>query len=315
MKNVRIAVLGSLIYDCVVWGPKLPRKGESITGLRSGFFTGGKGANQAVQAARLGSEVYMIGKLGRDIPGDTLLASLERSGVHTDFIKIDENEGTGSCAIMVDSNGDNMIMTALGANHTIRAGEIEAAIARLGEFDLLLLQLETSIESVEYALAAAKRIGIPIILNPAPAAEIPDSFFNGVTFVTPNETETEAYTGITPSFENREETVEAAARLLVKGVKNVVFTLGSAGSFYTDGQRKIFAPAYPIKAVDATAAGDAFNAALACKIAGGAGIDEALSYANAAGAFAASRPGAQPSLGTAAEIEEFLKNNFAASHT
>ena len=307
MKKVKIAVLGSLIYDCVLWGPRLPRKGETITGFRSGFFTGGKGANQAVQAARLGAEVYMIGKLGKDVAGDTLMASLARDGVHTDFIQIDENERTGTCAIMVDENGDNMIMTAPAANLAISAEEIETAISKLGGFDLLLTQLETNIESVECALAAARRIGTPIILNPAPAKKIPDSFFDGVAFATPNETETEAYTGIMPSFDNKEETGEAAARLLAKGVKNVVFTLGSAGAFYTDGKREIYAPSYKIKAVDATAAGDAFNAALAVKIAGGSGIDEAMSYANAAGAVAASRAGAQPSLGTAAELEEFLK--------
>ena len=168
MKKVKIAVLGSLIYDCVLWGPRLPRKGETITGFRSGFFTGGKGANQAVQAARLGAEVYMIGKLGKDVPGDALMTSLKQNGVHTDFIKIDENERTGTCAIMVDENGDNMIMTAPAANLTIRAEEIEAALSKLGEFDLLLTQLETNIESVEYTLAAAKRIGTPIILNLAP---------------------------------------------------------------------------------------------------------------------------------------------------
>jgi ribokinase len=290
-----------------LWGPKLPRKGETITGFRSGFFTGGKGANQAVQAARLGADVYMIGKLGKDVAGDTLMASLKRDGVNTDFIKIEENDRTGTCAIMVDENGDNMIMTAPAANLTISAGEIEAAISKLGEFDLLLTQLETNLESVEYALTAAKRAGTPVILNSAPAKKIPDSFFDGVAFATPNETETEAYTGIMPSFDNKGETREAAARLLAKGVENVVFTLGSAGAFYTNGKQEIYAPAYKIKAVDATAAGDAFNAALAVKIAGGAGIHEAMSYANAAGAVAASRAGAQPSLGTAAELEEFLK--------
>ncbi len=307
MKKVRIAVLGSLIYDCVFRGPRLPRKGETVAGFANGFFTGGKGANQAVQAAKLGAEVYMIGKLGRDLPGDTLLKALKSYGVHTDYIKVDENEGTGTCGIFVDTEGDNMIMTSLAGNMTIRPDEIEEAIGRLDEFDVFLTQLETSMESIDHALAKAKKASCKVIFNTAPGLAIPDEFISGVDFVTPNETEAEAYTGIVPSFDDRKGTREAAEKLRAKGAKGVVFTLGKQGSYYFDGEKEIYAPSHKIDPVDATAAGDAFNAAFSVMCATGETPERALTFANAAGGLAASRAGAQPSIGTLDEITAFLK--------
>jgi len=306
MSKIRIAVLGSLIYDCTLWGPRLPKKGETIAGYRNGFATGGKGANQAVQAAKLGAEVYMIGKVGADNPGRILLDSLAGYGVNTDYVKVTENEGTGTCAIMVDDNGDNLIMTALQANMSITPEEIEEAISHLGEFDVFLTQLETSMESIDYALKAAKKEDVKVILNPAPALKIPDEFFKGCDYVTPNETETERFTGWLPSFDDREATKKAADALLSRGAKNAVFTLGSQGSYCTDGKNELYVPSYKINAVDSTAAGDAFNAAFVCKIAAGADPETAMKYANAAGAIAASRSGAQPSLGNSAELDAFL---------
>lgn len=306
MHKTKIAVLGSLIYDCTLWGPRLPKKGETVAGYRNGFAPGGKGANQAVQAAKLGADVYMIGKIGRDIAGENVMKSLKENGVHTDFIKVTEEEGTGTCAIMVDDNGDNAIMTALQANMTITPEEIEGAISHLGEFDVFLTQLETSMESIDYALKAAKKAGIPVILNPAPALDIPDEFFRGVDYATPNETEAERFTGFLPAFDDRESTKNAADALLARGAKNAVFTLGSQGSYYTNGTKEIYMPSYKINAVDPTAAGDAFNAAFVCKIAEGADVETAMKFANAAGAIAASRPGAQPSLGKREELEQFL---------
>lgn len=306
MSKVKIAVLGSLIYDCTLWGPRLPKKGETVAGYRNGFAPGGKGANQAVQAAKLGADVYMIGKVGADTSGEILLKSLRDNGVHTEFITVSENEGTGTCAIMVDDNGDNAIMTALQANMTIKPEEIREAVARLGEFDVFLTQLETSMESIDYALSAAKKAGIRTILNPAPALEVPDAFFLGTDYVTPNETETERYTGFLPAYDDKVNTKKAADALLARGAKNVAFTLGSQGSYYTDGTKEVYMPSYKITAVDPTAAGDAYNAAFVCKIAAGADVETAMKYANAAGAIAASRAGAQPSLGTKEDVESFL---------
>ncbi len=306
-RKVKIAVLGSLIYDCVLWGPRLPRKGETVAGFRNGFFTGGKGANQAVQAAKLGADVYMIGKLGTDTPGGILMDALNKTGVHTDYIKVSRDEGTGTCGIFVDENGDNMIMTSLAGNMTIKPEEIEEAMSRIGEFDVFLTQLETSMESIDYALSKAKKAGVKVIINPAPALGIPDEFFKGVDFATPNETEAETYTGIMPAFDDKEGTKRAAEAIMEKGAKGAVFTLGSQGSYYFDGNKEIFAPSYKINAVDATAAGDAFNAAFAVSIASGAAPENAMKFANAAGAIAASRAGAQPSLGTIEELTAFLK--------
>ena len=306
MSKVKIAVLGSLIYDCTLWGPRLPKKGETVAGYRNGFAPGGKGANQAVQAAKLGADVYMIGKVGADASGEILLKSLKDNGVHTDFITVTENEGTGTCAIMVDDNGDNAIMTALQANMTITADEIREAVSRLGEFDVFLTQLETSMESIDYALREAKKAGIKVVLNSAPALDVPDEFFRGCDYVTPNETEAERYTGFLPAYDDKVSTKKAADVLLAKGAKNVAFTLGSQGSYFTDGTKEIYMPSYKITAVDPTAAGDAYNAAFVCKIAAGADVETAMKYANAAGAIAASKAGAQPSLGTKEEMEAFL---------
>lgn len=307
MSKVKIAVLGSLIYDCVFWGPRLPKKGETVAGHRNGFFTGGKGANQAVQAAKLGAEVYMIGKIGNDAPGDTLMNVLESTGVHTDYIIRSDSEGTGTCGIFVDENGDNMIITSLAGNMTIKPEEIEEAMSRLGEFDVFLTQLETSLESVDYGLSKAKKAGCRVVLNPAPALDIPDEFFRGVDFATPNETEAERYTGTMPSFNDKEGTRKAAEAFIEKGAKGTVFTLGSAGSYYYSDNTELFVPSYKINAVDATAAGDAFNAAFCVSIASGAAPEKAMKFANAAGAIAASRAGAQPSLGTIDELNAFLK--------
>lgn len=306
MSKVKIAVLGSLIYDCTLWGPRLPKKGETVAGYRNGFAPGGKGANQAVQAAKLGADVYMIGKVGADSSGEILLKSLQDNGVHTDFITVTENEGTGTCAIMVDDNGDNAIMTALQANMTITPAEIQEAVSRLGEFDVFLTQLETSLDSIDYALREAKKAGIRVVLNSAPAIDIPDEFFRGVDYVTPNETEAERYTGFLPAFDDKVNTKKAADALLARGAKNVAFTLGSQGSYFTDGTKEVYMPSYKITAVDPTAAGDAYNAAFVCKIAEGADVETAMKFANAAGAIAASKAGAQPSLGTKAELDAFL---------
>ena len=307
MKKVKIAVFGSLIYDSVCWGPRLPKKGETICGYRNGFFTGGKGANQAVQAAKLGAEVYMIGKIGADEPGRILKSTLEGYGVKTDYLIVGENENSGSCCIMVDDNGDNAIMIALNANTTIKKEEIDKALKILDDCDVLMFQLETNFDAIEYVLNYAKKTNCKIIFNSAPALECPEAFFEAADYVTPNETECERFTGIMPDFENKELTSKAMKAMLAKGAKNVVFTLGSHGSYFGNAQKEIYVPAYKIDDVDATAAGDSFNAAFAYMIAAGADEETAMKFANAAGAVTAMSSGAQPSLGTMDKVKAFLE--------
>lgn len=307
MKKVKIAVFGSLIYDSVCWGPRLPKKGETICGYRNGFFTGGKGANQAVQAAKLGAEVYMIGKVGGDQPGKILKQTLEGYGVKTDYLIVDENENTGSCCIMVDDNGDNAIMIAQNANITIKKEEIEDALKVIDECDVLMFQLETNFDAIEYVLDYAKKTGCKIVFNSAPALECPAYFFECADYATPNETECERYTGIMPDFDDKETTHKAMEEMLKKGAKNVVFTLGSHGSYFGNADKEVYVPAYKIDAVDATAAGDSFNAAFAYMIAAGADEQTAMQFANAAGAVTAMSSGAQPSLGTMEQVKAFLE--------
>ncbi len=306
MKKVKIAVFGSLIYDCVCYGPRLPKKGETVCGYRNAFSTGGKGANQAVQAAKLGAEVYMIGKLGGDQSGKILKETLEGYGVNTDYIVIGENENSGSCCIHVDENGDNAIMIAQNANITIKKEEIADALKVLDDCDVLMFQLETNFDAIEYVLDYAKNTNCKIIFNSAPALDCPAYFFECADYATPNETECERYTGIMPDFEDKESTRKAKDAMLAKGAKNVVFTMGSHGSYFGNKEQEAYVPAYKIKAVDATAAGDSFNAAFAYMIAAGADEETAMKFANAAGAVTAMSSGAQPSLGTMEQVKAFL---------
>lgn len=307
MKKVKIAVFGSLIYDSMCWGPRLPKKGETICGYRNGFYTGGKGANQAVQAAKLGAEVYMIGKIGDDEPGKIIRKTIEGYGVNTDYLITGKGENSGCCVIMVDDNGDNAIMIAQNANITITKEEIDNALHVIDDCDVLMFQLETNFDAIEYVLDYAKDKKCKIIFNSAPALECPEKFFKASDYVTPNETECERYTGIMPDFEDREKTHEAMKAMMEKGAKNVVFTLGSHGSYFGNSEREEFVPAYKIKAVDATAAGDSFNAAFAFMIASGADEKTAMQFANAAGAVTAMGSGAQPSLGTLEKVKSFLE--------
>jgi ribokinase len=313
MSRPKIVVLGSMIYDCVTWGEKLPRLGETVFGYRNGFFTGGKGANQAVQAAKLGAEVYLIGRVGNDTAGDTLIKAIGNSGVNTDYVTIDDKSSTGTCCIHVASSGDNAIMVVPQANLNVCKEDIDKALPVIKDCDIFLSQLEVNLDAVVYALEKAYNLGVTVILNPAPAQKIPDSAFKYVDYATPNETETEFFTGIMPDASDIESCRRAAEALKEKGAKNVIFTLGAKGAYFNGEGKSFIAPPYKIKAVDVTAAGDAFNAGFVTMLGEGKTIEEAMDFANATGACAASKAGAQISFGDRNEIEKFMtdykKNN------
>jgi len=307
-KKVRIVVLGSIIYDCAVWADRLPKKGETVIGYKNGFFCGGKGANQAVQAAKFGAEVYMISKVGRDIEGQILIKNLKENGVNTDYVKIEDKYRTDTCCIHVDKNGDNAIITVTDASKHIQPEDVLCAEQILKTADVFLTQLEVKPETVEYALKLAKKWDRITILNPAPPRDIPVSLFKYADYITPNETESEYFSNIENDKDTGTWCNEVGKKLLSFGAKSMVITLGKKGAYFSDGTICSIFPTFDVIPTDTTAAGDAFNAAFAVKIGEGASIGEALKYANAAGSLAASKEGAQSSLSTREEIELLVKN-------
>lgn len=307
-KKVRIVVLGSILYDCVVWADRLPKRGETVIGYKSGFFCGGKGANQAVQAAKFGAEVYMIGKVGCDDEGRLLLNNLKETGVNTDFIKIDDKCRTDTCCIHVDKNGENAIIIASDAGKHIQPKDVLCAEEIIKTADVFLTQLEVNPETVGLALRLAKKWDKTTILNPAPPRDIPVEFFKYADYITPNETESEFFANIENDKDVGAWCNKVGKKLQSLGSKSVIITLGKNGAYFTDGTICSILPTFDVIPIDATAAGDAFNAVFAVMIGEGASIEEALKYANAAGSLATSKAGAQSSLSTRDEIEALVKN-------
>ncbi len=306
-KQIRIVVLGSLNYDTVLWADRLPQKGETVVGYKSGNFAGGKGANQAVEAARLGADVAMIGRMGTDAYGDFVENSLRASGVRTEYIVRDSAFPTGNDAIHVDANGDNAIIICLHANMHIEKAHIDRAAEDIKKADIFLTQLETNIDAVLYALKLAKAHGVMTILNPAPAGTADPEVFGYADYVTPNETEAEYFTKIYRAELSFEGWIEKCSRRLMDmGAKNVVITLGEKGASFCSAKERFVCPPYKIDAVDSTAAGDAFNAGFACALARGGSIQSAMAYGCACGALTAQKPGAQEALPCKADVDKFI---------
>ena len=312
MKSPRIVVLGSLVFDFVTRAPRLPREGETLLGDLFGMFPGGKGANQAVQAARLGSEVFMIGRVGRDLPGERLLASLRESGVVTDFVKQDATVKTAACCIHVDAQGHNAIIMVPEANMACGREDVDAAAPVIQSADILLCQLEIPVATVTYAVTLAAEYHVRVILNPAPAQHLPDALLAHVTVLTPNESEAEVLAGFAvnrnadPRTGYHPSVAEAARKLLGSGPQAVIITLAENGAFLATHETLHLYPAYRVTVVDTTAAGDAFSGAVAVALGEGSAVEDAIRFANAAGALAATRAGAQPSLASRAEVEALM---------
>ncbi len=296
---MKVFIVGSLNMDLTVRAPYMPRQGETLTG--SGFMVtpGGKGANQAVAAGRLGGKAYMVGCVGNSF-GDELVQSLEESGVDTQFVARLEDVSSG-VAVIVVTDGDNRIILDKGANAEVSKVLIDRALECAEAGDYLVAQLEIGIKEVGHALKQAKEKGMVTVLNPAPAAELSDEILENSDYFLPNQTEAQFYTGIYPQDET---SVRACAKALrEKGVKNVIVTLGDKGAAGVCGGEFVAVDAVKVNAVDTTAAGDTFVGALCVKLAAGESVESAMKFATRASAVTVTRRGAQTAIPYLGELE------------
>lgn len=291
MRN--ILVIGSSNTDMVICSDRLPRPGETILGGEFFMNSGGKGANQAIAAKRLGGNVTFITKLGDDMFGDRLQSIFKDEDINTTGVLIDKKAPSGIALINVDKKGENSISVAQGANGELSVSDIESLSHLINNSDLILIQLEIPIDTVTHIVKYAKQQGKRVILNPAPAATLSDDMLDGIFAITPNETEAELLTGIAV---NNEKSAEDAANILHgKGVENVVITMGSKGAYLSNSIYHELIPAIKVEAVDTTAAGDVFNGALAASLSEDYPIYDAVKFASRAAAIAVTRMGAQSS--------------------
>ena len=298
-----VLVVGSANMDMVVACDDFPRPGETVLANDFGTFPGGKGANQAVACARLGGRTVFLGKMGDDPFRETLAATLEAAGVSTEGLLTDADAPTGVALITVDRHGENSIVVASGSNLRLTPADLDAHEALFARAAVVLVQLETPLATVVRAAELARAHGATLILNPAPAQPLPDALLRLVDVLTPNQGEAAQLAGRPP---DGIETAEAAAHVLLsRGVRQVVVTLGASGAMRVgpDGVERFEALA--VQPVDTTAAGDAFNGALAFALAQGQTLAEAIPLANAVAAFAVTRRGAQPSMPDTADLEAF----------
>lgn len=305
MSKPSVVVVGSSNTDMVVKVEQIPAVGETVSGGQFVMAPGGKGANQAVAAARLGADVTFVAKVGTDMFGEQALRGYQQEGIHTDLVLRDPDHHTGVALIIVDARGENLIAVASGANHALRAKDLQRAAGRIRSAKVLMLQLEIPLETVRVAVDIAAEACVPIILDPAPAAPLDGALLSKIDYLTPNESEAERLTGI--AVDDEASARSAAEKLRQAGAKHVIVTLGAKGALVASGQETTFVPATPVEAKDSTAAGDAFNGALAAAIGRGVGLLDAVREACLAGALSATRMGAQPSLPTREELDRFAR--------
>ena len=299
----KVVVVGSYVTDLTARTPKMPRPGETVLGGPFQMGPGGKGGNQAVAAARLGASVTMLTKLGKDLFGDDALKNFEQEGINTSHIIQTEDEATGAALIAVDPTGENMIVVSLGACGTITKDEVASLLTEMTEADVVLLQLETSMEAIEGTVDLATELGKPVILNPAPFQKVPDDVLGKVDYITPNETEAEELTGIQVTDDH--SAAEAADALHAYGIEHVIITLGKGGVYVSSGDIRQRVPGYPVEAVDTTGAGDAFNGAFSHFLGGGMPLLEACNMANMAAALSVTKFGTAPAMPTLKELDAF----------
>lgn len=311
----RIVVVGSINLDLVAVTPKIPHAGETISGTAFHTFPGGKGANQAFAAARLGAPVSMIGKVGNDPFGRELRANLEAGGVDTAATEV-ASTSSGIAQIITASSGENIIVVVPGANGQLLPADLDKHIELIGTAGIILAQLEVPLETVTYLAKLARREKIPLMLDPAPAQPLSASLLGAVDWLTPNESETCALLGRPVQELPGEELGAIAGSLLRQGASNVVLKLGGRGCYLALGDgRRMLVPAYKVSAIDTTAAGDAFNGAFAVSLMDGHDAVTSATWASAVAAVSVTRSGAQPSMPTRAEVERFIEERQGRNAT
>ncbi len=304
----RIAVTGSLNMDFVVQVERLPAPGETTHGSAFQTIPGGKGANQACAAGRLGvaTRTLMLGRVGHDANGDQLKASLAAAGVDVSSVLGTQGQATGAALIWVEAGGQNSIVIAAGANGALTPADVAGNSGIWRDAAVALFQLETPLETVTAAMLAAQKAGARTILDPAPARPLPPSVLGACDILTPNETEASILLGRPPGRVSMRVAAELASGLLGLGPKSVIVKLGDQGCYYDDGEIRMAVEGFAVKAVDTTAAGDTFNGALAVALAEGRPIGESLRFANAAAALSVTKLGAQASIPSRADVDAFL---------
>ena len=300
-----ITVVGSLNMDLVTYVDKMPKPGQTVMGRSFKQMAGGKGANQADAIAKLGATVKMIGCIGDDDLGRTLISSLKKDGVDISGVSTVGEVSTGIASITVDADGNNCIAVVPGANNMLTVDRINLSMKAIYESDIVVAQLEVPMDTIKYAMKAAKNFGKLTILNPAPAMELDDEILREVDYLIPNDTELEVISGI--NIENDDDMRRAAGILINRGVSDLIVTLGDKGCMHFNSRGEKKYDAYSVRAVDTTAAGDRFIGALAVSLHQGKKIEDAIQYAMAVGAITVTRIGAQSSLPNACEVDAFIK--------
>ncbi len=301
----KLTILGNINIDFVVEAERMPRPGETLIGRNLRFVAGGKAANQAVTAARLGAQVSLIGRIGRDVFGPALVENFEREGINTDHVLRDTEVATGAAFVALMPDGENSILSVLGSNDRCDPEQVEAAAAVIERADMLLVQLGVPLEAVDRAIQIAVDRGIPTQLDPTPLGRGLPKLWHRAYCVTPNMTEAEPLARL--EVTDPESAVAAARKMRKRGVKLAVVKLGAEGCLVLDDRGPRLVAGFKVEVVDSTGAGDAFAAGLAVRLAEGAPVDQALVFANACGALACTVFGAQPSLPRREAVEAFIE--------
>jgi ribokinase len=301
----KVVVVGSSNTDMIIKLDRLPQAGETVLGGEFSTAAGGKGANQAVAAARAGGDVTLVARIGDDMFGRLAVQGFKADGIDVRYVLEDPTAPSGVALIFVDRDGENSIAVASGANARLTPADVQAATDAIRTADVMVTQLETPLETVRAAVELAASHGVPVVLNPAPAQALDGALLRHVSLLTPNETEAALLTGVPVSSEADAEA--AARRLTAMGVGQVIVTLGSRGALVFVADHAEVVPGFPVEAVDTTGAGDVFNGALAVALAEGSDAIDAVRFANAAAALSVTKLGAQPSAPARAETEAFLR--------
>ncbi len=304
-EDAKVVVVGSSNMDLVVKSSRIPAVGETILGGDFLMVPGGKGANQAVAAAKLEACVYLVAKLGDDLFGRQSLDNFKKEGVDTTYVTLSAEAPSGVALIMVDEAGNNVIVVAPGANARLTAEDVKQAESDIASSGAVVAQLEVPLETIEFAAQLANVAGVPFVLDPAPAQRLPPELLKIVDVLTPNETEAQILTGI--EVRDEQSARAAAEELLSAGVKSVILTMGAQGFLLVDQEKVAFVTARQVEAVDSTAAGDAFTGSLAVGMAQGKSLSEAALFANQVAALSVTKMGAQPSMPTLQEVGDFVR--------